>query len=248
MRAYLYEQSWLGAVVHLEAGGQLLAIEYDGRGIGYESVYVNGRLAVETGGHLWFVPRFEFEHGPLRVAVEVRVWPWLTLRSFRLFVNDKEVTLERAPREFAWPVREVVLQPEAPFLRQLGANPRDDVTRAVYADWLEEAGDPERSEFLRLQLAIRGLPAESGERRAAQERLGVLRGRLDAAWLRMIDPLARLGLSGRAQRWAARLGVATVGYLCEWSAGDLIETRVSQAVFSELRHKLAEQGLRLRDE
>src|SRR5262245_65558837 len=126
MRAYLYERSWLGVLVHLEADGQLLAIEYDGRGIGYESVYVNGRLAVETGGHLWFVPRFEFEHGPLRIAVEVRVWPWLTLRSFRLFVNDKEVALERAPRGVAWPVGEISMQADVAFIQQLRDDPRDD--------------------------------------------------------------------------------------------------------------------------
>ncbi|MGL4551008.1 MAG: ribosomal protein L7/L12 [Gemmataceae bacterium] len=38
------------------------------------------------------------------------------------------------------------------FLDALAADPLDDVTRAVYADWLEERGDP-RAEYLRAELA-----------------------------------------------------------------------------------------------
>jgi uncharacterized protein (TIGR02996 family) len=38
---------------------------------------------------------------------------------------------------------------EAPFLRALREEPDDDTARLVYADWLEERGDP-RGEYLRL--------------------------------------------------------------------------------------------------
>ena len=37
-----------------------------------------------------------------------------------------------------------------PFLRAICANPEDDVARLVYADWLDENGDPARAEFIRL--------------------------------------------------------------------------------------------------
>jgi uncharacterized protein (TIGR02996 family) len=32
------------------------------------------------------------------------------------------------------------------------ANPDDDTPRLVYADWLQENGQPERTEFIRLQI------------------------------------------------------------------------------------------------
>jgi uncharacterized protein (TIGR02996 family) len=40
-----------------------------------------------------------------------------------------------------------------PFLRTICASPEDDTVRLVYADWLDEHGDPERAEFIRLQVA-----------------------------------------------------------------------------------------------
>lgn len=42
---------------------------------------------------------------------------------------------------------------EQAFLDQLAADPGDDVTRLVYADWLEDHGDP-RAAFLRLEIGI----------------------------------------------------------------------------------------------
>lgn len=42
------------------------------------------------------------------------------------------------------------LHPEAAaFLRAIAANPDDDTPRLVFADWLEEHGEPERAEFVR---------------------------------------------------------------------------------------------------
>lgn len=138
---------------------------------------------------------------------------------------------------------------EAVFLQVLGTDPQDTVTRAVYADWLEERGEADRAEFLRLQLAVKALPAESQERQETQKRLGLLRTCLDSIWLRLVDPLARLGeFSRRALSWANRLGVKTVGDLCELSAEDIIRRSFIETVLSEYRRKLAEQGLRLRDD
>jgi uncharacterized protein (TIGR02996 family) len=39
------------------------------------------------------------------------------------------------------------------LLRAILMNPKCDTTRLVYADWLQENGDPERAEFIRLQVA-----------------------------------------------------------------------------------------------
>jgi uncharacterized protein (TIGR02996 family) len=54
-----------------------------------------------------------------------------------------------------------------PFLRAICANPDDDIPRLVYADWLDENGDPERAEFIRCQIAhARGRAGKSAYRRA----------------------------------------------------------------------------------
>jgi uncharacterized protein (TIGR02996 family) len=39
-----------------------------------------------------------------------------------------------------------------PFLRAICADPEDDLARLVYADWLDENGEPERAELIRLQI------------------------------------------------------------------------------------------------
>ena len=48
------------------------------------------------------------------------------------------------------------LPEEEPFLRAIAEGPDDEATRLVYADWLEERGDP-LGEFLRLQCQGRRL-------------------------------------------------------------------------------------------
>jgi hypothetical protein len=93
MRACVREQSWLKVVVELECEPGSFLIEYNGRGLGYESVLVNGRLAVRTRSWLWFAPRLEFQLVALPAAIEVRVWPWFAMRSLELFIDGQEVPL-----------------------------------------------------------------------------------------------------------------------------------------------------------
>ena len=50
---------------------------------------------------------------------------------------------------------------EAAFLAVLKANPADDTTRLVYADWLDENDEPEEAEYLRLTHAY--VTEEEGE-------------------------------------------------------------------------------------
>src|SRR5688572_11118603 len=40
------------------------------------------------------------------------------------------------------------------LLRAIVANPADDLPRLVYADWLDEHGDPARAEFVRVQCGL----------------------------------------------------------------------------------------------
>src|SRR5436309_12097359 len=43
---------------------------------------------------------------------------------------------------------------EEAFLRDIIEHPDDDVPRLVYAEWLDEHGDPARAEFIRLQCRL----------------------------------------------------------------------------------------------
>ncbi|MCC6420255.1 MAG: TIGR02996 domain-containing protein [Gemmataceae bacterium] len=78
------------------------------------------------------------------------------------------------------------------LLQAAREQPEDDGPRLVLADWLEEAGDAHRAEFLRLQCALGpgpGWPDESARSRA-RERVAELLARFGGAWL---DPLWQHG-------------------------------------------------------
>jgi uncharacterized protein (TIGR02996 family) len=79
---------------------------------------------------------------------------------------------------------------EDAFLEAIRAEPDDDAPRLVFADWLEEQGDP-RAEFIRVQceLARPGLERRRRAELASRER--ALRQRYEQEWL---GPLRQLGI------------------------------------------------------
>src|SRR5581483_7143335 len=82
----------------------------------------------------------------------------------------------------------------AAFLRAIADHPDDDLPRLVYADWLDEHGDPARAEFIRVQCALARLPAGDTRAAALARREAELLTDHQADWLR---PLA--GLAGGAK-------------------------------------------------
>src|SRR5690242_1443256 len=86
---------------------------------------------------------------------------------------------------------------EEAFLRAICENPDDDLPRLVYADWLDERGDP-RGEFIRVQIGLwrgaGGAPGTAGG--AERERELLFRHR--SAWL------GRLGINLRGDAVFAR--------------------------------------------
>jgi uncharacterized protein (TIGR02996 family) len=48
---------------------------------------------------------------------------------------------------------------EKAFLQAIFENPDDDAPRLIYADWLDENGQPDRAEFIRLQCELEKVPA-----------------------------------------------------------------------------------------
>lgn len=68
-----------------------------------------------------------------------------------------------------------------PFLRAICENPEDDTARLVYADWLDENGDPDRAEFIRLQVVTASRQYDRMDQRFL--RAGRLEERKRSTWL-----------------------------------------------------------------
>src|SRR5690242_10580803 len=85
----------------------------------------------------------------------------------------------------------------AAFLQAILEAPEEDGPRLIYADWLEENGDPERAEFIRAQVEI-------------ARREGAEPSHEDRTWMDLPDELDGL------RRRAAELQARNEG---RWSAG-----------------------------
>jgi uncharacterized protein (TIGR02996 family) len=72
---------------------------------------------------------------------------------------------------------------EDSFLLAIRKKPLDAATRLVYADWLEENGQPVRAELVRVAEAMRTLPVFSDEYWRLKPRRNKLRRRCPADWL-----------------------------------------------------------------
>jgi hypothetical protein len=95
MSARLIERGWLRRAIEVSLPDGAHVVAYDGKGIGFEQVRVDG-VVIRKRSFYWFVPRFEFKLGGWPGVVEVRVWPWLLLRSLVLRVGDSVVYAEGA--------------------------------------------------------------------------------------------------------------------------------------------------------
>jgi uncharacterized protein (TIGR02996 family) len=84
------------------------------------------------------------------------------------------------------------------FLQAILAAPDDDAPRLVYADWLEEHGQPERAEFIRLQCAMERLSVDDLRHRELETRERALLERHEQEWA--------APLRGRVEGWEFRRG------------------------------------------
>jgi uncharacterized protein (TIGR02996 family) len=100
----------------------------------------------------------------------------LAIRSPDLFAQSEAASASGATQKkvLIWEatVRSASGQEKAPadvggaLLQAILAEPEDDGPRLIYADWLEENGQPERAEFIRVQFNL-ALTAEGDPRREA---------------------------------------------------------------------------------
>jgi carbon storage regulator len=76
---------------------------------------------------------------------------------------------------------------ETPFLRAIEERPDDEAVRLIFADWLEERGDP-LAELLRIQCQLAQLPPGDRRRKPLARREIVVWGRHGDAWTATLPP------------------------------------------------------------
>lgn len=86
--------------------------------------------------------------------------------------------------------------PETAFLERILATPEEDSPRLIFADWLDERGDP-RGEFIRVQCALARLPADDPRRFDLMRRERQLRERHGEHWAAPLRGLATAPLFRR---------------------------------------------------
>src|SRR5260370_22679137 len=82
---------------------------------------------------------------------------------------------------------------ETSFLDKIRCNPDDDVTRLVYADWLDEQGDDEsvrKSKYIRLENRLPEVPIDSDEYADLQNLRRELAKKLKRTWLSAVSKVA----------------------------------------------------------
>jgi uncharacterized protein (TIGR02996 family) len=72
------------------------------------------------------------------------------------------------------------------LLQAIIDNPDDDALRLVFADWLEDHGELERAEFIRVQIELAKLPNVDGRRPELEQRETELLARNESEWVKPI--------------------------------------------------------------
>ena len=86
---------------------------------------------------------------------------------------------------------------EHPFVAEIRAQPRDDAPRLIYADYLDEAGDPQ-GELIRVQVALSHLAPGEPERRELELREDELLATYADEWLAPLRDVGAEGISSRS--------------------------------------------------
>lgn len=94
MNATLRHKGLLLRRIEVETFQGRFQVTYDGAGMGFEQVLVDGYVACRKDSRVWFEPWFEFSVGSQPALLEVRVWAWLGIKSLRLTVAGQTVYSE----------------------------------------------------------------------------------------------------------------------------------------------------------
>jgi uncharacterized protein (TIGR02996 family) len=152
---------------------------------------------------------------------------------------------------------------ETAFLEAIREAPQDDTPRLVYADWLDDQGEHERAEFIRVQCELAQMAVFNDYRRELQGRQRQLLARHGAKWLTQEWPeatnpvvdmrtfergfVADLSLSGRDLGDKGVRALARSPRLALLAALDLRNNRVGPSGVRALAASPFLAGLRLLD-
>lgn len=92
--ANLIDQGRLTRTFSVITGEGVFEVVYDGNGMGYEEVLVDGETARRIPSFWWYVPRFEFSIGSLPAVVRVSVSPLIRISGFSLEIDGISVYTE----------------------------------------------------------------------------------------------------------------------------------------------------------
>ena len=92
--ARLDEKGWLYRAFEVTTPEGTYRITYNGRGLGHESVTVNGEFAAGGTSTMWFIPEFSFTVGTIPALLKVKVSPWFAIRSLELIMDGQSVYSE----------------------------------------------------------------------------------------------------------------------------------------------------------
>jgi uncharacterized protein (TIGR02996 family) len=109
------------------------------------------------------------------------------------------------------------------FLEAICANPDDDTTRLVYADWLDEHGHAPRAEFIRTQVERAGLPEWDGRRFSLTMREKALLDRYQAEWRAELPSIRGVTWGEFRRGFIATAHLSNIGQLEEIGARAPVE-------------------------
>jgi hypothetical protein len=93
----LLKSGWVKRVLEVTTPEGAFLVEYNGRGMGYETVSVNGERVARSSAQA-LSKRFEFDLGSRRAAIEVTLSICLTVRALHLIVGEEVVYCDRRRR------------------------------------------------------------------------------------------------------------------------------------------------------
>src|SRR5215204_499426 len=92
--AKLEDKGWLYRAFEVTTHEGTYRVTYNGRGLGHESVTVNGKFVAGQTSAIWFIPEFSFSLGSIQTLLKVKVWPWFAIRSLELIIDGEPVYSE----------------------------------------------------------------------------------------------------------------------------------------------------------
>ncbi len=115
----------------------------------------------------------------------------------------------------------------AAFLAAIAAAPHDDTPRLIFADWLEEQGQPERAEFIRVQCELAQHPRDGARRCFLEHRQAALLAAHETRWLPEVA-WGRQATDWRFHRGFLDTVECPIDAIRDWLSVDVVQPMVRQ--------------------